>query len=122
MSCFYSKSGSGEQKPQKREPSEAISRKLIMRKLITIALTPVYSFFDKTEEMSPFASLRLNTGIFFGWQFNDSIYIVKNVRVFLRFPNFNPFLDYPYYAGYPVSGTKPLVRIWLLNIAMFISI
>ena len=42
--------------------------------------------------------------------------------VFLRFPNFNLFLDYPYHAGYPVAGTKPLVRIWLLNIAMFISI
>ena len=37
--------------------------------------------------------------------------------VFLGFQNFKLFLDYPYYAGYPAAGTKPLVRIWLLNIA-----
>ena len=43
MFCFYPNSGSGEQKPQKREPTEVISRKLIMRKLITIALAAVYS-------------------------------------------------------------------------------
>ena len=44
MSCFYSNSGSGEQKPQKRESREVISRKLIMRKLTTIALAVVVSF------------------------------------------------------------------------------
>ena len=44
MSCFYSNSGSGEQKPQKREPREVISRKLIIRKLKTIALAVVVSF------------------------------------------------------------------------------
>ena len=37
--------------------------------------------------------------------------------VFLGFQNFKRFLDYPYYTGYPAAGTKPLVRIWLLNIA-----
>ena len=44
MSCFYSNSGSGEQKPQKREPREVIYRKLIMRKLINIASTAVNNF------------------------------------------------------------------------------
>ena len=29
MSCFYSNSGSGEQKPQKGKPTEEIARKLI---------------------------------------------------------------------------------------------
>ena len=38
MSCFYSNRGSGEQKPQKGEPTEVVTRKLIMRKLIIIAL------------------------------------------------------------------------------------
>ena len=43
--AFYSNSGSGEQKkPQKGEPREVTCRKLIMRKLITIALVAVYSF------------------------------------------------------------------------------
>lgn len=37
--------------------------------------------------------------------------------VFLRFQNFKLFQDFPYYAGYPTPGTKPLVRIWLLNAA-----
>ena len=37
--------------------------------------------------------------------------------VFLGFQNFKLFLDYPDHAGYPAAGTKPLVRIWLLNIA-----
>ena len=41
---FYSNSGSGEQKSRKGEPSEVTCRKLIMRKLITIALVAVYSF------------------------------------------------------------------------------
>ena len=33
------------------------------------------------------------------------------------FLGFQTFLDSPYYAEYPTAGTKPLVRIWLLNIA-----
>ena len=45
MSCFYSNSGSGEQKPQKREPREVISRKLIMRELTTISLAVVHTSF-----------------------------------------------------------------------------
>ena len=66
MTCFYSNSGSVEQKPQKREPREVISRKLIMIKLITDSLgCCIYFLFDKTEEMSPFVSFNLNTGISF---------------------------------------------------------
>ena len=42
--ALYSNSGSGEQKPQKGEPREVTCRKLIIRKLITIALVAVYSF------------------------------------------------------------------------------
>ena len=38
--------------------------------------------------------------------------------VFLGFQNLKLFLDYPYHAGYPAAGTKPLVRIWLLNIVI----
>ena len=42
--AFYSNCGIGEQKPQKGEPREVTRRKLIMRKLITIALVAVFSF------------------------------------------------------------------------------
>ena len=65
MSCFYSISGSEKQKPQKREPREVISRKPIMRKQITDSIGSCIFLFDKTEEMSPFVSFNLNTGISF---------------------------------------------------------
>ena len=93
--AFYSNSLSGEQKPQKGEPREVTYRKLIMRKLITIALIAVYSFTStndflliKQRKCQLLSLLTSNTGIyffpclfvclFFCW-YLMSIYIVKNV-------------------------------------------
>ena len=72
--------------------------------------------------MSAFVSFNLNTLrylIFF--PFAESIYCKISARtpkiVFLGFQNFKLFLDFSYYAGYPAAGTKPLVRVWFINVA-----
>ena len=84
MSCFYSNS---EWEWRTETSKKGIQRSDIQKanyeKTDNYIIGCCTSFlFDKTEEMSPFVSF---TGtsffpflfIFFGWQFNDSIYIVK---------------------------------------------
>ena len=73
--------------------------------------------------MSAFVSFNLNTLrylVFFPFA-ASMIYCKISARtpkiVFQGFQNFKLFLDFSYYAGYPAVGTKPLVRVWFINIA-----